>query len=135
MKKKVIASLFILVLVFGYSGLNAAEIKGKVFTSSDGKPYTKGAVLLKAPDEEKYIKAEIGPEGNYSFREVSIGTYTLKLDLYGLTPAEKEIEIKEQGEILNVDLPISHLLATKVFLTPINSILFFTLSCSFILLN
>lgn len=107
MKKKIIASLFILVLVFGYSGLNAAEIKGKVFTSSDGKPYTKGAVLLKAPDEEKYIKAEIGPEGNYSFREVSIGTYTLKLDLYGLTPAEKEIEIKEQGEILNVDLPIS----------------------------
>jgi AGCS family alanine or glycine:cation symporter len=107
MKKKTIAGLFILALVFGLSNLNAAEIKGKVFTSSNGKPYTKGAVLLKASGEDKYIKTEIDPEGNYSFEEISIGTYTLKLDLYGLTPVEKEIKIMEDGETLNIDLPIS----------------------------
>ena len=72
MKKKTIAGLFILALVFGLSNLNAAEIKGKVFTSSNGKPYTKGAVLLKASGEDKYIKTEIDPEGNYSFEEISI---------------------------------------------------------------
>lgn len=107
MKKKISAVLFILALVFGVSNLNAAEIKGKVFKSSDGKAYTKGAVLLKASGEENYIKADIDPEGNYSFEEISIGTYSLKLDLYGLTPVEKEIQIKEEGETLNIDLPIS----------------------------
>ena len=107
MKKKISAGLFILALVFGVSNLNAAEIKGKVFKSSDGKAYTKGAVLLKASGEENYIKADIDPEGNYSFEEISIGTYSLKLDLYGLTPVEKEIQIKEEGETLNIDLPVS----------------------------
>ena len=107
MKKKISAGLFILALVFGVSNLNAAEIKGKVFKSSDGKAYTKGSVLLKASGEENYIKADIDPEGNYSFEEISIGTYSLKLDLYGLTPVEKEIQIKEEGETLNIDLPVS----------------------------
>lgn len=107
MKKKTIAVLFILTVLFSLSNLNAADIKGKVFTLPKEKPFTKGAVLIKTRGEEKYTKAAIDSVGSYFFKEIKPGKYIIKLDLYGLTPFEKEIEVKEKDEILNVDLPIS----------------------------
>lgn len=107
MKKKTIAVLFMLTVLFSLSNLNAADIKGKVFTLPKEKPFIKGAVLIKTRGEEKYTKAAIDSVGSYFFKEIKPGKYIIKLDLYGLTPFEKEIEVKEKDEILNVDLPIS----------------------------
>ena len=114
MRKKLLATVLVFSFVCGLSVLDAAEIKGKVTLSPKGKPYTKGSVLLKVLGEEKYEKAEIGPEGNYAFTGLGPGKYILKMDLYGLTPVEQEVEINEAVETLNLDLAISLSILDKV---------------------
>jgi len=106
-KKAFPALIFLCMFLVNLSSLNAAEIKGKVILSPKGMPYTNGNMLLMPLGEEKYTKSEIDPEGNYIYRDLKPGKYVLKMDLYGLTPFEKEIEIREETEILEHDLALT----------------------------
>ncbi|MGD8537126.1 MAG: sodium:alanine symporter family protein [Candidatus Aminicenantes bacterium] len=107
MTKKLIVSLILVLLVVGPSTLRAAEVKGKVTLTPKGEPYTKGSVLIRPIEEEVFIKSEIDQEGNYLFTDLSPGRHILKMDLYGLTPVEREIDIKDSDEALVIDLSIS----------------------------
>jgi AGCS family alanine or glycine:cation symporter len=127
MKKKIVAFIFLMVFVLGFAGLRATEVKGKVSLLPKEEPYTKGAVLIKPIGEEQYIKAEIDSEGFYSFTDIDPGIYVLKIDLYGLTPYEKEIEISGEEETLIIDLAISLSLLdrTLVFLREADDTIWF----------
>lgn len=107
MIKKFIVSTILALFVFSLHPLEAAEIKGQVTLAPKRKPYTKGAILVRPIEEEIFIKAEIDKEGNYAFTNLSADKYILKMDLYGLTPFEQEIEIKDQNEILVLNLAIT----------------------------
>jgi AGCS family alanine or glycine:cation symporter len=106
MKKKKLA----IILFFAYmslSALEAADIKGKVTLAPKGKPYTRGSILLMPLGTEIYTKTTIDPQGNFIYRDLKPGKYIIKMDLYSLTPAEKEIEITEEEEALELDFSIS----------------------------
>jgi len=103
MIKRFITGLIILLILCSYN-LYSSDIIGKVINSETGKPYTKGNILLLPLGKEKYIKTEIDKSGNFIYRELEPGKYIIKMDLYGLTPIEKEIEVPE-GQ-LNITLPI-----------------------------
>ena len=107
MTKKLIVSTILVLLVFGLHALEAADIKGQVTLTPKGEPYTKGAILIKPIEKDVFIKAEIDTEGNYTFTDLSPGKYIIKMDLYGLTPVEREVEIKDREEILELDLTIT----------------------------
>lgn len=115
MKKKFLASILLLLCLAAVpiNNLNAAEIKGRVALSPKEKPYTRGAILLMPLGAEKYTKTTIDPQGNFIYRDLKPGKYILKMDLYGLTPAQKEIEIKEEEQTLELNLLISLSLLDK----------------------
>ncbi|MFP4082438.1 MAG: alanine/glycine:cation symporter family protein [Candidatus Aminicenantes bacterium] len=115
MKKKFLASILLLLCLAAVpiNNLNAAEIKGRVALSPEEKPYTRGAILLMPLGAEKYTKTTIDPQGNFIYRDLKPGKYILKMDLYGLTPAQKEIEIKEEEQTLELNLLISLSLLDK----------------------
>jgi AGCS family alanine or glycine:cation symporter len=116
MKKKTLAILFVLTYLISFSTLRAAEIKGKVHLSQDGKPYSHGSILLEALGTEKRIKAEIDKEGNFAFQNIEPGKYSLWVDLYSAIPSggeQREIEIKEENETLDLTFSISLSLLDK----------------------
>lgn len=106
MTKNITLCLLLFLFIFGLGELYAADIEGKVTLLPKGKPYTKGSVLIRPVEEEAFTKSEVDPEGNYFFEDVKPGTYVLKVDIFGLTPVEKEIEVKEEDITLRFDLPI-----------------------------
>lgn len=112
MKKRHLAIILILISI-SLTSLNAADIKGKVTLLPKGKPYTHGSILLMPLGAEKYTKTFIDPQGNFIYRDLKPGKYIIKMDLYSLTPVEKEIEIKEEEETLELDLSISLSLLDK----------------------
>jgi AGCS family alanine or glycine:cation symporter len=107
MIKKLIISMILVVLIFGLYTLEAADLKGQVTLAPKGTPYTKGAILIKPIGEDVFIKSELDNEGNYAFTDLSPGRHIIKMDLYGLTPVEREIEIKSRDESIVLDLPIT----------------------------
>ena len=110
MKKKAFAIIFISALVFSLSTLYAADIKGKVSLSPEGKPYTHGDILLTPLGTEEYMKAEIDDQGKFNFQDIKPGKYEIKMDLYSATPSggeKREIEIKEEDEIIELPFNIS----------------------------
>lgn len=107
MTKKISAIILFLTFIASSLNLNAADIKGKVILSPKGKPYTHGSILLMPLGEEKYIKTTINPQGNFIYRGLKPGKYIIKMDLYSLTPIEKEIVIQNEAETLELNLPIS----------------------------
>lgn len=107
MTKKISAIILFLTFIASSLSLNAADIKGKVILSPKGKPYTHGSILLMPLGEEKYIKTTINPQGNFIYRGLKPGKYIIKMDLYSLTPIEKEIVIQNEAETLELNLPIS----------------------------
>jgi len=107
MKKKFFVLFFLLCLILGFYSVNAADIKGRVLLSPKAKPYTHGNILLMALGEDKYLKTTIDPQGNFLYRNLKQGKYIIKLDLYGLTPVEKEITISDEEQTLELDLLIS----------------------------
>lgn len=125
--KKTFVFIFVLILIFSLQTLNAADIKGKITESSKGKPYTHGAILLSPLGAEKYIKSEIDNEGKFSFEDAKIGKYEIKMDLYSVTKWEEEIEITEEGQILELDVPItlSFLDKTLVFIREFSDFIWF----------
>jgi AGCS family alanine or glycine:cation symporter len=78
-----------------------------------GRPYSHGAILLLPLGAEVYTKTIIDPQGNFIYRDLKAGKYILKMDLYGLTPLEKEIEIKGDEEVLELNFTISLSLLDK----------------------
>jgi AGCS family alanine or glycine:cation symporter len=114
MKKKISAILF-LFTIMSLSTLKGADIKGKVVDSAKGNPYSNGAILLSLRGAEEYTKAEIDEEGNFVYQDIKPGTYVIKMDLYSATPegGEREIEIKEEDEYLEIVLPITLSLLDK----------------------
>lgn len=126
MRKKFCAGFFLLMFVLVISSLSASEIKGKVTLLPKEKPFSKGAVLIKSPAEDKFIKADIDTGGNYIFSDVRAGKYIIKVDLYGLTPIEQEIEIQE-GETKDVPLQFSLSILDKslVFLQEADDLIWF----------
>jgi AGCS family alanine or glycine:cation symporter len=100
MTKKLIVSMILAVLVFGLYALEAADLKGQVTLAPKGEPYTKGAILIRPIEEDVFIKSELDNEGNYAFTDLSPGRHIIKMDLYGLTPVEREIEIISRDESL-----------------------------------
>ncbi len=107
MIKKLAAIILFFGLITSFSLLSAADIKGQVRLAPKAKPYSHGSILLLPLGEEKYIKTTIDPQGNFIYRHLKPGKYIIKMDLYGLTPVEKEIEIQQQSEILEVNLSIT----------------------------
>jgi len=114
MKKKFLGSMLLAGLVLILGTLNAAEIRGKITISPGEKAYTKGAVLLRPLGEETYEKSEIDDSGNYIFTDVRPGRYIIKMDLYSLTPVEKEIRVTDAYEILVLDLQIALSVLDKI---------------------
>jgi AGCS family alanine or glycine:cation symporter len=117
MIKKIIVLIIIsFIFTFGIHSLYASDIVGQVIDSETGNPYSKGIILLLPFGEEKYIKTEIDEKGNFVYRDLTPGKYIIKMELYGLTPIEKQIQIPE-GQ-LNIILPItlSFLDKTLVFI-------------------
>jgi AGCS family alanine or glycine:cation symporter len=114
MKKKTLAIIFLFALG-SVSFLNAADIKGKVILSQTEKPYSHGAILLTLIGAEEYTKAEIEDDGSFIYRDLGPGKYLVKLDLYSVTPegGEREIEIEEKDETLELTLPVSLTLLDK----------------------
>jgi AGCS family alanine or glycine:cation symporter len=107
MTKKLIVSTILALLVFGLYALEAADIKGQVTLAPKGTPYTKGAILIRPIGEDVFIKSELDDEGNYAFTDLSPGRHIIKMDLYGLTPVEREVDIKSREESLVLDFPIN----------------------------
>ncbi len=107
MKKKFAIIIPLLVLISSLNVLNAADINGKVTLSPKGKAYTHGAILLMPLGAEKYVKTTIDPHGNFIYRDLRPGKYIIKMDLYGLTPVEKEITIIDEEETLDLPLTIT----------------------------
>lgn len=107
MTKKSIAFLLLLGFAAAWGSLNAADVNGRVVTAAEGKPYPKGAILLRPIEEENYTKASIDPEGNFIFFNLVPGRYIIKMDLHGLTPFEEEIQILEDQATLEREFPIS----------------------------
>jgi AGCS family alanine or glycine:cation symporter len=108
MKKKALLILILsLVFASGTTALHGAVIQGKVTLSPKGTPYTRGSILLMPLGAENYIKTTIDPQGNFIYRDLQVGKYVIKMDLYGLTPVDKEIEITGDEEVLKLDLTIS----------------------------
>jgi AGCS family alanine or glycine:cation symporter len=107
MIKKVSLICCILTLLFSFSTLKAADIKGKVTLLPKGKPYKYGNILLMPLGAENYIKTTIDPQGNFIYRDLKPGKHTIKMDLFGLTPIEKEFEIKDEAETLELNLAIT----------------------------
>lgn len=116
MKRKTFAIIFLFTCIISFSTLYAADIKGKVILSHNGKPYSHGDILLTLRGAEEYIKAKIESDGNFTFRDIKPGKYEIKMDLYSATPSggeKREIEIKEEDETLELNLPISLSLLDK----------------------
>lgn len=113
MKKRLTAIILSFLFFLGISALEAADIKGRVILLPEGKPYTHGAILLMPLGAEKYTKTTIDPHGNFIYRDLTPGKYLIKMDLYSLTPVEKEIEIKDEQETLELDLSITLSLLDK----------------------
>jgi len=139
MKKKVSVLIFLLSFIFGLSTLNAADIKGKVTLSPEGKPYTRGLILLKAIGSKKYIEAKIDEQGNFFYQDITPGKYSLWMDLYSATPSggeEREIEIIEKTEALELNLSISLSFPDKVlvFTKETSDFIWFPLMVGFLLL-
>lgn len=103
-----------LTFALGMSSLNAADIHGRVTLSPRGIPYTKGSILVRPITEDVFIKSDIDKDGNYAFSGLDPGRYVIKMDLYGLTPVEKEIGIKSPEETLVLDLMITLSFLDKV---------------------
>ena len=138
MKKKVFAIIFISALVFSLSTLYAADIKGKVSLSPEGKPYTHGDILLTPLGTEEYIKAEIDDQGNFNFQDIKPGKYEIKMDLYSATPSggeKREIEINEEDEIIELpfNISLSFLDKTLVFTKETSDFIWFPLMVAFLL--
>ena len=139
MKKKVSVLIFLLSFISGLSTLNAADIKGKVTLSPEGKPYTRGLILLQAIGGEEYREAKIDEQGNFFYQDITPGKYSLWMDLYSATPSggeEREIEIKEKTETLELNLSISLSFLDKVlvFTKETSDFIWFPLMVGFLLL-
>jgi len=112
MKKR--EAIFTLIIFFcTFSSLSATNIKGKVTISPEGEAYTRGSILIKPLGEENYIKTDIDSQGIFTFTDLKTGKYLIKMDLYGLTPVEKEITITEKERTLELDFAISLSLLDK----------------------
>jgi len=122
MKKRALLILLLAALLAPLAGLHAAEIKGRVTLLPHGKPYDHGNMLLMPIGENRYTKAEISPEGEYSYTGLTPGRYVLKMDLYSLTPFQTEVTIEEENETRVVDVPLS--------LSPLDKALVFTKEAS-----
>jgi len=118
MKKKKLLIISVFIFLTSLPALKAADIKGRVLLSPKGEPYTHGAILLQPLGGENRIKASIDAEGNFIYPDIEPGRYLLWMDLYSATPSggkEREIEIKEQDEVLELDdLTISLSLLDRV---------------------
>ncbi|MFB0565266.1 MAG: alanine/glycine:cation symporter family protein [Candidatus Aminicenantaceae bacterium] len=113
MKKKLLANLFLFSCLLNLNTLKAADIKGKVTLLPEKKPYSHGAILLRPLGAESYTKAEIDEQGNFSYRDLEVGKYIIKMDLYSVYPVEREIEIQDEAETLELEFPISLSLLDK----------------------
>ncbi len=124
-----------MIFLSGSASLNAADIKGKVTLSPEGKPYAHGNMLLMPVGEEKYTKAEIDPEGNYIYEDLRPGRYILKMDLYSLTPFETEVVIAEDTETKVIDVLLSLSLLDKalVFTKEASDFMWFPLMVALLL--
>lgn len=116
MKKKTLAIIFLFTCLMSLSTLKAADIKGKVTLSPKGKPYTEGIILLKPLEEERFAETNLDLQGNFIYRDRLPGRYIIKMDLYELTPFEKEIEIKEETETLELNFAITLSILDKILI-------------------
>ncbi len=135
MKKGLFILLSLMILLSGYTFLNAGDIKGKITLSPKGKPYVHGNMLLMPIGEEAFTKAEIDPEGNYSYTDLLPGKYILKMDLYSLTPFETEVDIFKESDIqvVNIDLRLTLLDKALVFTKEASDFIWFPLMVAFLL--
>jgi len=117
MKKRLSAIILTLTFLTGLTALNAADIKGKVILLPKDKPYTHGIILLMPLGAEKYTKTTIDPQGNFIYRDLKPGKYIIKMDLYSLTPVEREIEIMEEDETLELNLSVTLSLLDKTLVS------------------
>jgi len=135
MKKKIFCFCCSVILLAGFSSLNAADVKGKVTLSPKGEPYVHGNMLLMPVGEERYTKAEIDLEGNYFYTDLKPGKYILKMDLYSLTPFETEVDISEEEETQVIDIVLSLTLLDKalVFTKEASDFIWFPLMVALLL--
>jgi AGCS family alanine or glycine:cation symporter len=135
MIKRLVIFFCVSTIIFGLTNLEAADIKGKVTLSPEGKPYPHGNMLLMLVGEEKYTKAEIDSEGNYIYTGLKPGKYDLKMDLYSLTPFETEVDIDQETDtrIINVDLSLTLLDKVLVFTKEASDFIWFPLMVALLL--
>lgn len=113
MKKKSCFIIVLFICLICFSSLRAADIQGKIIIMPQGKPYSHGGILLMPLGAEVYTKTTIDPQGNFVYRDLKPGKYIIKMDLYSLTPVEREIVILEEDETIQLELPITLSLLDK----------------------
>jgi len=81
----------------------AATIKGKLLDENK-EPLTGATVLL---DANKNLYAVAGLDGTYIIKNISAGTYTLKVSFIGYQTQEKTITIASESDIITLDFDLT----------------------------
>lgn len=85
-------SILFFLLIIGISGFANDEYNGRIsgtIKTADGQPAGWISVTLKS----KGISTLTDEEGNFYFRNLSPGTYTIVISLTGMAPVEKEVKV------------------------------------------
>jgi len=94
---------FMLLLFLSFSVcLYAGIVKGKISDAKTGEPLIGATVTLEGVS--KKLKTSVNLDGSYSFRNVPIGSYTIKVHFAGYKTSEfKNIEIKAATDIVTIN--------------------------------
>lgn len=112
-KKKALFSILVLIIgiaIFSNQAIaqeqGEAELVGHVVDATSQEAIAKAQVTLQGEGEE----ATTGKDGSFSFESLTPGTYTLIVTAEGYQDWEKEVEVIEQGEAIQIQLkPLSDL--------------------------
>lgn len=77
-----------------------AELSGEVVDASSQEAISGAQVVLQGVDKE----ATTGEDGAFTFEMVSPGTYTISVTADGYEDWSQEVEVKEDGDSVTVEL-------------------------------
>jgi outer membrane receptor protein involved in Fe transport len=91
----------ILLLLLASVGMQAQNIRGKVFMEKDKSPAQFASVgLVQLPDSSLVTGVITLSDGGYLFQDVKPGNYHVKVNFLGYIPTGKNVTVKEKGESL-----------------------------------
>ena len=90
---------FLITLVAFSIASFAGTVKGKILDSKTGEPLIGATVILSS--ENKKLTTTVNLDGSYTFRNVPVGSYKLKVKFAGYqNPDEKSLEVKSANDVV-----------------------------------